>query len=191
MREVTSFLKMLDEVYGVFGLDYTMALSTRPESYLGEPPTHQHSPVSSQRRLPLLLHQTCHALAASRSRLPSPCVYPRTAAGTHMLQVSWSSGTRLRLRCRRPWMHQAGSGCSTQRMEHSMAQRLTSQVMRPQQPHNHTAQLPRQLVCTLSTAVRRLSHRTFLEVRALPHRHTRVCFDSLHVFALLGLSCSV
>lgn len=36
MREVTSFLKMLDEVYGVFGLDYTMALSTRPESYLGE-----------------------------------------------------------------------------------------------------------------------------------------------------------
>lgn len=36
MREVTSFLKMLDEVYGIFGLDYTMALSTRPESYLGE-----------------------------------------------------------------------------------------------------------------------------------------------------------
>lgn len=35
MREVTSFLKMLDEVYGIFGLDYTMALSTRPESYLG------------------------------------------------------------------------------------------------------------------------------------------------------------
>lgn len=36
MQEVTSFLKMLDEVYGIFGLDYTMALSTRPESYLGE-----------------------------------------------------------------------------------------------------------------------------------------------------------
>lgn len=36
MREVTSFLKMLDEVYGIFGLDYTMALSTRPDSYLGE-----------------------------------------------------------------------------------------------------------------------------------------------------------
>jgi len=35
MREVTSFLKMLDEVYGIFGLDYTMALSTRPDSYLG------------------------------------------------------------------------------------------------------------------------------------------------------------
>lgn len=36
MKEVTSFLKMLDEVYAIFGLDYTMALSTRPESYLGE-----------------------------------------------------------------------------------------------------------------------------------------------------------
>ena len=35
MVEVTNFLKMLDEVYGVFGLDYTMALSTRPDSYLG------------------------------------------------------------------------------------------------------------------------------------------------------------
>lgn len=35
MQEVTSFLKMLDEVYGIFGLDYTMALSTRPEGYLG------------------------------------------------------------------------------------------------------------------------------------------------------------
>lgn len=36
MSEVTSFLKMLNEVYGIFGLDYTMALSTRPEGYLGE-----------------------------------------------------------------------------------------------------------------------------------------------------------
>lgn len=35
MDEVKAFLKMLDEVYGVFGLDYTMALSTRPEGYLG------------------------------------------------------------------------------------------------------------------------------------------------------------
>jgi threonyl-tRNA synthetase len=35
MQEVTSFLKMLHEVYGIFGLDYSMALSTRPESYLG------------------------------------------------------------------------------------------------------------------------------------------------------------
>jgi threonyl-tRNA synthetase len=46
MQEVTSFLKMLDEVYGIFGLDYTMALSTRPESYLGEHTGHstaQHS----------------------------------------------------------------------------------------------------------------------------------------------------
>ena len=34
--EVTQFLQMLDEVYGVFGLEYTMALSTRPEGYLGE-----------------------------------------------------------------------------------------------------------------------------------------------------------
>ena len=32
---MTSFLRMLSEVYRVFGLDYTMALSTRPESYLG------------------------------------------------------------------------------------------------------------------------------------------------------------
>lgn len=44
------------------------------------------------------------------------------------LQVSWSSGTRLRLPCRRPWTHQARSGCSTQRMEHSMDQRSTSRV---------------------------------------------------------------
>jgi threonyl-tRNA synthetase len=36
MSEVQSFLKMLDEVYATFGLDYTMALSTRPEGYLGE-----------------------------------------------------------------------------------------------------------------------------------------------------------
>eukprot|EP00879_Flechtneria_rotunda_P012639 GHRR01013197.1.p1 GENE.GHRR01013197.1~~GHRR01013197.1.p1 ORF type:complete len:660 (+),score=195.59 GHRR01013197.1:108-1982(+) len=36
MAEVTSFLKMLNEVYDIFGLDYTMALSTRPEGYLGE-----------------------------------------------------------------------------------------------------------------------------------------------------------
>jgi threonyl-tRNA synthetase len=39
MSEVTSFLKMMDEVYTIFGLDYTMALSTRPEGYLGE---HKH-----------------------------------------------------------------------------------------------------------------------------------------------------
>ena len=30
MAEVQSFLKLLSEVYGVFGLDYSMALSTRP-----------------------------------------------------------------------------------------------------------------------------------------------------------------
>ena len=36
--EVTSFLKMLDEVYAIFGLEYSMALSTRPEGYLGEVP---------------------------------------------------------------------------------------------------------------------------------------------------------
>jgi len=29
MSEVQSFLKMLGEVYGIFGLDYSMALSTR------------------------------------------------------------------------------------------------------------------------------------------------------------------
>lgn len=37
MQEVQNFLKMLDEVYFIFGLQYTMALSTRPEEYLGEP----------------------------------------------------------------------------------------------------------------------------------------------------------
>merc|ERR1719238_915120 len=35
-QEVAGFLKMLDEVYAVFGLTYEMALSTRPEGYLGE-----------------------------------------------------------------------------------------------------------------------------------------------------------
>jgi hypothetical protein len=35
MNEVKSFLQMMDEVYTIFGLDYTMALSTRPEGYLG------------------------------------------------------------------------------------------------------------------------------------------------------------
>lgn len=34
--EVSSFLKMLGEVYKVFGLEYSLALSTRPEGYLGE-----------------------------------------------------------------------------------------------------------------------------------------------------------
>lgn len=36
MEEVSAFLRMMDEVYGVFGLEYKMALSTRPEGYLGE-----------------------------------------------------------------------------------------------------------------------------------------------------------
>lgn len=31
-----AYLKMMGEVYDVFGLDYKMALSTRPEGYLGE-----------------------------------------------------------------------------------------------------------------------------------------------------------
>ena len=35
MKEVSSCLKMLDEVYKVFGLTYKAALSTRPDSYLG------------------------------------------------------------------------------------------------------------------------------------------------------------
>mmetsp|Transcript_3792 Transcript_3792/g.4274 ORF Transcript_3792/g.4274 Transcript_3792/m.4274 type:complete len:725 (-) Transcript_3792:256-2430(-) len=34
--EVLGFLKFMDEVYGIFGLEYQMALSTRPEGYLGE-----------------------------------------------------------------------------------------------------------------------------------------------------------
>lgn len=36
MQEVTGFLRMLDDVYATFGLDYSVALSTRPEGYLGE-----------------------------------------------------------------------------------------------------------------------------------------------------------
>jgi threonyl-tRNA synthetase len=36
MDEVSSVLRMLDEAYKVFGLTYKMALSTRPEGYLGE-----------------------------------------------------------------------------------------------------------------------------------------------------------
>jgi len=36
MPEVQAFLRMLGEVYASFGLDYTMALSTRPEGFLGE-----------------------------------------------------------------------------------------------------------------------------------------------------------
>lgn len=35
-HEIVSFLRMLGEVYTVFGLKYSLALSTRPESYLGE-----------------------------------------------------------------------------------------------------------------------------------------------------------
>ena len=31
-----AYLRMMGEVYAVFGLDYKMALSTRPEGYLGE-----------------------------------------------------------------------------------------------------------------------------------------------------------
>ena len=35
MGEVASVLRMLDEVYAVFGLSYTCALSTRPEKLFG------------------------------------------------------------------------------------------------------------------------------------------------------------
>ena len=35
LREVSAVLRMLDEAYRVFGLTYKMALSTRPEGYLG------------------------------------------------------------------------------------------------------------------------------------------------------------
>lgn len=35
-QEIGTFLQMLSEVYGIFGLDYTLKLSTRPEKYLGE-----------------------------------------------------------------------------------------------------------------------------------------------------------
>lgn len=34
--EIVGFLRMLGEVYAIFGLDYSLALSTRPEGYLGE-----------------------------------------------------------------------------------------------------------------------------------------------------------
>ena len=35
LKEVSSVLDMLAEVYKVFGLTYKLALSTRPEGYLG------------------------------------------------------------------------------------------------------------------------------------------------------------
>ena len=35
LQEVSAVLRMLDEAYRVFGLTYKMALSTRPEGYLG------------------------------------------------------------------------------------------------------------------------------------------------------------
>jgi threonyl-tRNA synthetase len=35
MQEVSACLRMLDEVYAVFGLTYSAALSTRPEGFLG------------------------------------------------------------------------------------------------------------------------------------------------------------
>ena len=35
LKEVSSVLAMLAEVYKVFGLTYKLALSTRPEGYLG------------------------------------------------------------------------------------------------------------------------------------------------------------
>lgn len=35
MEEVSACLRMLDEVYAVFGLTYKAALSSRPEGYLG------------------------------------------------------------------------------------------------------------------------------------------------------------
>ena len=36
MEEVSKFVQMMDEVYTVFGLQYKMALSTRPDDYMGE-----------------------------------------------------------------------------------------------------------------------------------------------------------
>jgi len=36
MTEVSNYLKMLSECYDIFGLDYELNLSTRPEGYLGE-----------------------------------------------------------------------------------------------------------------------------------------------------------
>lgn len=35
-QEVSMCLRMLDQAYGVFGLDYSIALSTRPESFMGD-----------------------------------------------------------------------------------------------------------------------------------------------------------
>lgn len=34
--EIKGFLKMLDEVYAVFGLEYSLKLSTRPDGFLGD-----------------------------------------------------------------------------------------------------------------------------------------------------------
>lgn len=35
-KEVLDFLKFMDEVYAIFGLEYSLALSTRPTDYMGE-----------------------------------------------------------------------------------------------------------------------------------------------------------
>ena len=43
MPEVLSALHMLDEVYGIFGLRYSLALSTRPEKYLGDLQQWEHA----------------------------------------------------------------------------------------------------------------------------------------------------
>ena len=49
--EIMAYLKMMGEVYDVFGLDYKMALSTRPEGYLGELEVRTNSLNRLQRKL--------------------------------------------------------------------------------------------------------------------------------------------
>lgn len=69
MGEVQGFLKFLGEVYSTFGLDYSMALSTRPESYLVRTPAFRLDP-----RPMLVLGSVFETVAAlvEAKRMPGP-----------------------------------------------------------------------------------------------------------------------
>ncbi|KAF5832824.1 hypothetical protein DUNSADRAFT_11163 [Dunaliella salina] len=69
--EVQGFLKMLDEVYGTFGLDYSIALSTRPESYLLHAPTVQFQSPKCSTWLTGSCLPARHASLARRQQKPT------------------------------------------------------------------------------------------------------------------------
>jgi len=70
LQEVQTFLKILGEVYATFGLTYSMALSTRPEGYLGELDLWNQAEVDLQQDL---------SIVVCKFYLPSPnCVCSST-----------------------------------------------------------------------------------------------------------------